>query len=213
MAEVDDARRLMSELRHPMEELYADHANSMKAMANRARKEIAATGDIPYSSSAKAVYQQEYNSLMTKLNDAEKNAPLERAAHRIANAQFKTQMERNPDLTKKEQKKRKDQALRAARIDVGSVSRTDRNINITDRAWEAIQAGAISPTTLRRILNNTDTTKLRERATPKTTTKLSTAQINKIRHMSNNSKYTIEQIASSLGVSTSTVAKYMKGED
>jgi hypothetical protein len=38
MAETDDARTLVSAARHPMELVYADYANSMKSLANQARK-------------------------------------------------------------------------------------------------------------------------------------------------------------------------------
>ena len=38
MAATDDAYTLLSEARHPMELLYADYANKMKAMANESRK-------------------------------------------------------------------------------------------------------------------------------------------------------------------------------
>lgn len=39
MNEVTDARDLISVKRHPMEQIYANYANSMKALANRARME------------------------------------------------------------------------------------------------------------------------------------------------------------------------------
>ena len=48
MAETSDARTLSSGT--PQEEVYADYANYMKALANRARKEMVGTGKIAYSS-------------------------------------------------------------------------------------------------------------------------------------------------------------------
>ena len=51
----------------------------------------------------------------------------------------------------KDVKKASQQALTKAREEVGSVSRRDRNIVITDREWEAIQAGAVSESVLKRI--------------------------------------------------------------
>lgn len=72
MAETRDARTLSSGT--PQEEVYADYANYMKALANRARKEMVGTGKIAYSSSAKAAYQSEVDSLMGKLNLALRNA-------------------------------------------------------------------------------------------------------------------------------------------
>ena len=85
-----------------------------------------------------------------------------------------------------------------------------RNIDITDREWEAIQAGAVSENTLKRILKNADVDKLRARATPRATSTLSTAKINKIKQL-DKSNYTLSQIADMMGVSTSTVSKYLKG--
>ena len=113
-------------------------------------------------------------------------------------------------MSKSDIKKASQQALTKYRASVGSVSRKDRNINITDKEWEAIQAGAISENTLIKILNNTDTDKLRQRATPRTTNTLSTAKINRIKAM-NSSNYSLSEIANALGVSTSTVSNYLKG--
>ena len=212
MAETDDAYTLVSSAQYPMEMLYADYANSMKALANRARKELASTGKIEYSRSAKAIYQKEVSSLEAKLNDALLNATRERAAQRRANATVAAKRQANPNMTNEEVKKASQQALTESRSKYGSISRRDRNITITDREWDAIQAGAISENRLKQILNNTDSTALRQRATPRTTTSLSTAQIAKIKSMAN-SNFNLNEIANSLGVSTSTVSKYLKGSD
>ena len=101
------------------------------------------------------------------------------------------------------------QALTKAREEVGSIARRDRNIVISDKEWEAIQAGAVSETILKRILNNSDPDVLRQRAMPKEKKTVKTATINRIKAMSGS--YTIKQIADKLGLSTSTVAKYLKG--
>lgn len=210
MAETNDAYTLVSDMKHPMEMLYADHANTMKALANQARKEMMTTGKIESSRAAKETYKVEVDSLMGKLNDALLNATRERAAQRRANYEMEQKKLNNPDMTKGEIKKANQMAITASRAAVGSVSRRKRNIEITDREWDAIQAGAISENRLKQILNNTDTDKLRERATPRTNSTLSTAKVNKIKQMSN-SNYTLAEIASALGVSTSTVSKYLKG--
>ena len=210
MAETDDARTLISAAHHPMEVIYADYANSMKALANQSRKEMMTTKDIPYSAQAKAVYQKEVDSLNYKLNEALKNKPKERAALRQANAEVARKVEDDPTLSKKDIGKLKTQATTRARSDVGSIARKDRNIDITDREWEAIQAGAISKSKLIDILNNTDVDKLRERAMPKATTTLSKSQISRIKALSN-SNYTIAEIAKKLGKSPSTISKYLKG--
>lgn len=210
MAKTDDAYTLLSEARHPMEIVYADHANFMKSLANQARKELAYTGKIEYDANAKRIYKTEVDSLMTKLNVALLNAPRERAATRMANAEIQAKKQQGLLTDKGDEKKAAQKAVSKYRAQVGAVKRSDRNIEITDREWEAIQAGAISEHKLKQILDNADVDSLRQRATPRATTTLSQGKISKIKAM-NASSYTIEEIASSIGVSPSTVSKYLKG--
>ena len=210
MAETDDARTLISDLGTPMEIVYADYANKMKSLANQARKEIMTTGKIKYSATAKSAYQPEVDSLMAKLNTALLNAPRERQAQLLANAEINAKRAANPDMSKSDIKKASQRALSKYRTELGSVARRDRSIKVTDREWEAIQAGAISENTLMKILANTDADSLRQKATPRTTTTISTAQANRIKAM-RASNYTLEEIASKLGISTSTITKYAKG--
>lgn len=216
MMETDDAYSLVSDARHPMEIVYAEYANSMKSLANQARKEMMSTGKIAYSANAKATYQNEVASLDSKLNDALKNAGRERAAQRMANAEVKARQleaeQAGEPMKKSDVKKKSQQALTKYRSQVGSVARRDRNIDITDREWEAIQAGAISESKLKKILNNTDTSRVRELATPRTSKTLSPAKVNKITSM-RNSNYSLSEIAAALGVSTSTVQHYLNGEN
>lgn len=209
MAETDDAYTLVSKSRNPKELAYADYANEMKALANKARKELMTTGKIEHNAQAKTTYQKEYDSLMAKLNTAELNKTRERAAQRMANAEITSKLKSN-QLDKSDMRKASQQALTKYRSEVGSVARRKRNIEITDREWDAIQAGAISESKLKRILNNTDADKLRERAMPKASSTLSTAKINKIKSMSA-SNYTLSQIAEACGCSVSAVSKYLKG--
>lgn len=214
MAETDDAYTLVSSARYPMELEYANYANKMKALANQARKTEYITGKIAYSAKAKEVYKNEVNSLLEKLNTAELNAPRERQAQRKSNYEVQTKINNakasGNKLSNEEIKKASQQAINKYRIDVGSVSRRDRSIKITDKEWEAIQAGAISEAKLKRILNNTDIDNLRERATPRSTTTLSQAKVNKIKAL-RASNYTLNEIAKQIGVSTSTISKYLKG--
>ena len=109
-------------------------------------------------------------------------------------------------MDKKEIKKASNQAIIDARISVGA-SGKDSRIRITDNEWKAIQAGAISDSMLTQILRYADADEIRQRATPRSTTELSTAKINKINSMLN-SGFTNAEIAEALGVSTSTVSKY-----
>jgi hypothetical protein len=209
MAETDDAYTLVSKAQHPMELIYADYANSMKDMANKARVEMTNTGKIAYSASAARTYQKEVKDLKTKLNNALLNAPRERAANRMAVAEIQAKRDAG-QIEKSDVKKASQRALTKYRQEVGSISRKDRNIDITDKEWEAIQAGAVSENVLKQILNNADTDMLRQRATPRTTTQLSPAKISKIKAYGE-SNYTIKEIADKMGVPASTVSKYLKG--
>lgn len=209
MAEAKDAYELISDLRTPAEIAYADYANKLKSLANQARKEILATGKIEYSARAKDIYKAEVDSLDAKLALSEKNAPRERLAQTIASATVAAKKQAYPDMTKKEIKKASQVALTEARLKVGAKRRP---VEITDREWEAIQAGAISESKLVRILNHADTDAIRARATPRTYNSLSTAQINKIKRMSANG-YTTAEIAKAVGVSTSSVSDYIRGKE
>lgn len=205
MAETRDAFTLVSEADTPVERAYATYANKMKALGNQARLEILATGKVPYSASAKETYQAEVDSLNAKLNVALKNAPRERQAQTMANAVVAAKKQDNPGMTNGEIKKASQQALTQARAAVGAKRET---IKITDREWEAIQAGAISENKLIQIIDNVDIDSLRQRATPRTTTSLSQAKQAKIASM-NASGYSTSEIAEALGVSTSTVSDYL----
>ena len=81
---------------------------------------------------------------------------------------------------------------------------------ITDKQWEAIQAGAISENKLKLILNNSDPDILRERSMPSNRKGLTAAQISRIKAMAN-SNFTLQQIADKLGISKSTVSNALKG--
>lgn len=202
----NDAFNLVSSANTPVERAYANYANQLKALANTARKEMMATQPTKYSASAKDTYRVEVKSLNDKLNVALMNAPRERQAQLAADVIFKLKMEDNPTMDKAEQKKVKAQALAEQRVRYGAKK---TRIEISDKEWEAIQAGAITTNKLKQILDNTDMDKLRERAIPRDNTELSVAQKARIENLANNN-YTQAEIASMLGISASSVAKYLK---
>lgn len=207
MAETHDARTLSSG--KPQEERYAQYANALKAMANEARLEYTRTGKIQYNPSSKAAYAAEVRSLNDKLGVALANAPRERQAQLYANSVVKAKRESNPDMDAKELRKAGQQALSKARTMLNA-KRTP--IQITDREWDAIQAGAVSENTLTKIIDNADMDILRQKAMPRTSNTLSTAKQNRITRMAQ-SGYTTAEIAKALGVSSSTVNKYMHGKE
>ena len=206
---IDDMRKLSSGT--PQENAYADYGNTMKALANKARKEAANTPNLKYSSTANKTYKAEVDELLSALDKAERNAPKERRAQAIANSVVKAKIQDNPELSdpgnKKMLEKIRSAAIDDARTSVGASGRNTR-IHITDKQWQAIQAGAITDSRLKSILKYTDEDELKKLAMPKKTLALSTTQQTKMRRMKT-SGYTIAEIAESLGVSTSTVSKYI----
>ena len=206
MMETDDAYTLISDKHTNMEIAYADFANKMKSLANEARKTMVTTKDIKYDPSAKATYSKEVEDLNKKLFIAQKNSPKERRAQLIAASVVKAKKDANPDMTKDEIKKESQRALSAAREKLGAKK---QKIEITDKEWEAIQAGAISATKLNSIINNADIDVLRQKAMPKTNKEIGQAQINRIKSLSNQGKSNAE-IAEALGISASSVSNYLK---
>lgn len=196
MAETDNAHTLSSGT--PMEEIYAEHANRLKALANTARKNMISTPNMKISDSAKQTYDPQVKALKAKLNIALKNQPLERQAQILANATVAAKRQATPEMDAADLKKIKGQALTAARIRTGAQK---QRIEITPEEWHAIQAGAISTNVLNQILNNTDVDRVKELATPRESKAMTPSQISlaKARLASG---ATQAEVADSLGVST-----------
>lgn len=202
---VDDVRSMSSGTLQ--EEVYADYANKMKDLANKARLEYKATPTLKRSASAAKAFEPEVNRLMAALKVAQLNAPLEREAQRIANARVKAKVQANNITDKDEISKIRRAAISDARNSTGASGKRTR-ITISDGEWTAIQSGAISDTTLSEILRYAEPKTVRERATPRRTTQLSDARISRIKAMAN-SGHTNAEIAEALGISTSAVSKYL----
>lgn len=202
---VDDVRSMSSGTLK--EEAYADYANKMKDLANKARLEYKATPTLKRSASAAKAFEPEVNRLMAALKVAQLNAPLEREAQRIANARVKAKVQANNITDKDEISKIRRAAISDARNSTGASGKRTR-ITISDGEWTAIQSGAISDTTLSEILRYAEPKTVRERATPRRTTQLSDARISRIKAMAN-SGHTNAEIAEALGISTSAVSKYL----
>lgn len=202
LKETDNAHDLSSGTK--MESIYADHSNSLKTLADKARYEMVHTATVPYSQSAFKAYRPEVDALNAKLSIALQNRPRERQAQLIANANFKAKRDANPDMDDAEEKKVKYQALEEARIRTGAKKEL---VEITDREWEAIQAGAITNNRLTDILKNSDLDRIRELATPRTNVVMTPTKIARAKAMAN-SGYTQAEIADALGVSLGT----LKGE-
>jgi hypothetical protein len=199
LAETDDAFTLSAGTR--IETEYATYSNRMKALANRARKESLAVKNIPYSPSAKKVYEKEVKSLDAKLNLAEKNAPRERQAQIVANAIRAAKRRDNPDMTREEKKKIDGMALVEARARTGAGK---ARIDISPKEWEAIQAGAITTSKLESILRNSDAKKVKELATPRTSLLMTSTKTSQAKALLKQG-YTQAEVADAIGVSLTTL--------
>jgi DNA-binding CsgD family transcriptional regulator len=196
---VDDAHALSSGT--PEERIYADHSNRLKAMGNEARKAMVSTPNTPYSPSAKKVYSNEVASLNSKLEIAQKNAPLERQAQALANSTVAARRRANPGMEREEIKKISRQALEESRYRTGAHK---KRIIIEQPEWDAIQAGAISSSKLDAILRNADADTVRKLATPKTALKMTNAKAARAQAMLARG-FTQAEVADQLGVSLSTL--------
>lgn len=207
MYEATDAKVLMSKDPQPIEIIYAEYANTMKALGDLARKESAAIKTTPYSPSAKKVYAEEVDVLNAKLRIALANAPLERQVHLVGNKQVELKKAANPDMEPSQIKKLKGQVLTEMRERIGA---SKQRVEITEREWEAIEAGAISNSLLVQILNNTNLDVVQALATPRTKILMSDSKVARARIYQQQGR-TLAQIADMLGVSVSTLSQALKG--
>ena len=211
---VDDAHELSSGT--VIEKVYADHSNRLKSLANEARKESRNTQELEVNKSAKEIYKDEVESLNNKIVKAELEAPKERQAQAIAKSQIDAAKQANPDLNSKENadklKKISSRMIEQARDLVYGSAREDPThkrrykVTFSDREVEAINAGAISKTSLKKLLKYADKNELKQQFTPKKDTGLSTAKKNRALQMLRNGA-PMSEITQELGVSRSTLAK------
>jgi len=199
LAETDDAHTLSSGT--PIEKIYADHSNKLKALANAARKESVHIKNPHHSPSAKTAYAHEVRSLNAKLALAIRNAPLERQALILANAQVRAKIKANPNMEKSEKKKLESKALTEARLRTGAEK---SRIVFTDAEWSAIQAGAVSASKLTQMLANADLERVKELATPKEKLLMTDSKKTRALALIRNG-YTQAEVAEALGVSVTTL--------
>lgn len=185
----------------PIEHIYAAHSNSLKALANEARKARYGTKKPIYSPSANKAYAPEVKRLTHALHVAVSNRPLERQAQLVANARIAARLHDNPGMDDEDLKKLKGQELIRARVAVGAKK---HQIEISPREWEAIQAGAISGNRLADILDNADLDKVKALATPRQATVVTASRL-ALAKARLASGYTQAEVADSLGISVSTL--------
>lgn len=206
MAEAKDAYSLSSGT--VMENIYADHANKLKHLANNSRKEALNTTSVPYSASARKAYSTEVAELDAAYRKAQRNKPLERQAQLITAAVVKSKIAANPELKDDEEHRKKiqQQALKEARDRTGAHK---SDIYITDKQWEAIQSGAIHKTRLEAILDAADSDRVKELALPRSTNEVSPSVISRAKSMQA-SGATQAEIADALNLSTTKVNSILR---
>ena len=203
----EDARELISDGNRPMEQLYAAYSNDMKALGNRARRELISTKIPRKNPDAAKRYAKEVDELKAAIKLASMNAPRERQAQIIANAVIRAKTA-DREVSSEEYKKISRQAISAARLRTGA-SRKESLIELTDRQWEAIQAGALSASAMEAVVRYSDMEKLSDRAIPKANTSVSANVAMRAKAMARNGGTTSE-IADALGISTSTVLELVR---
>jgi DNA-binding CsgD family transcriptional regulator len=209
MRETDDAYTLTSggSKANPgtqMEALYAEYANAMKAMANRARKETLSIAPIQVSPTAKQTFAPEIAHLKAEVNNAKKNAPLEKKAQMLAQ-RYVSLIKADEPLSKEEESKQLDKALKRARKSIGAER---YEIKLTDREWEAIQSGAVPKTTQKEIFRFVDDKELMRRALPRDRKKPDASVIAAMKSMLARG-YTSEEVADRFAISTTTLHNYI----
>lgn len=207
MALTDDAYSLSSGTR--MENLYAEHANSLKAMANKARKEAVSQPRVKKNPQAARRYSREVAELKAQINVARKAKPLERQAQVIANGVVDAKVRSNPDMSYKDRAKVTAMALKTARQRLG-YDRNATRIRPTPLQYRAIQEGAVSQSMIDQILESADLDHLKSLAMPKKTQPLTRSQANRISIYRKNGS-TVAEIADALGISPARVREYLSG--
>lgn len=209
MLETDDAYTLVSTADggkgKPIERVYADYANAMKALGNKARMESASIRPPKKDPLAAKKYEHEVQSLTDKLVNAKAYRPKERQAQIYADHIYKAKLEDNPTMTDDQKSKVRRQALDMGRLRVGGKRET---VTFTDKEWEAVQNNAISPTRLTELVKFADSDHVKKLAMPKTTTALSPSQSSLAKSLIK-SGHSYEEVAKRFGVSRSTIQRLM----
>ena len=216
MRDTNDAYTLITGEGYPMEKLGANYANTMKDLANQARKAARETSTTKVNPSAREAYAKEVAELKADVARAKTNKPLEQTAQAMAHATVAQKLRDNPSWRddKDKVKKMKNQTTTEMRRRCRA-NKKNVYVRLDERKMEAINAGALSSSMITAIINNCDKDQFKKLAMPRKTNALSTSDQMRIKHLVEASKgsktgYTIEEIAQIIGCSPTTVKKYSK---
>ncbi len=198
-----DAYSLVQDPNNPIERMYADHANAMKSSANQVRLQAARIPNPPVNKAAKAVYKDDVAKLVADLKAAQATLPLRRRAQQYAAVHVRMKRAEDPTLHLDQDRKKKveKQALAGAMARLGLEKSV---IDISDRQWDAIQAGAVSPSALREILKYADDKRVVELSMPRQNTVMTSAVSARAKAMLS-AGATNAEVAASLGIPQSTL--------
>ena len=110
-------------------------------------------------------------------------------------------------MSKEDKKKLRAQCVAGARAKTGAKGKRDR-VYISDREWEAITNNAVPASKVDTIIRNSDSDRLKELSMPRKIQSMSPARVERAKAMYAG-RYTMQEIADALGVSRSTVSKYL----
>ena len=177
----------------------------MKSMANQARKLAVHVDEPSKNPEAAKKYAREVDSLKKQLVAAKSWSPKERNAQIFADHVYKAAKLENPNMTDDDKKKVKTQALATGRARLGGKK---PKVTFSDKEWEAVQAGAISKTTLSELLRYADSDKVKERALPRSKTVMTSSKISMAKARLK-AGYSYKEVAQQLGVPISTLQSAM----
>lgn len=201
MEEVDDAYSLSSGT--TMESVYANYANSMKALGNKARKIRVNLEGTKYDKSVAEAFAPEISSINAKINKAMKNKPLERKVQAMADVKIAMLMKDHPDWGKDDRKKHRARIVRECRQRMGTQSSRPK---LTEREWLAVKNGGLTQNKIKQLFSLMDVDDVREYATPRNyESKLSKGEIAYAKAMINSGNYKTVEIADFFGISVSTL--------
>ena len=208
MAEAQDAFDLSSGTK--MEAVYANYANKMKALGNKARKIRVNLKGTQYSKEMASKFAPEVASINASINRAMKNKPLERKVQAMADVKIALLMQDHPEWDKADRKKHRARIVRECRQRMGTQSKRPK---LTEREWLAVKSGALTQNKINNLFSLMDVDDVREYATPKNyTSKLSNGEIAYAKAMINSGNYTTAEIADFFNISVSTLSRAINKE-
>lgn len=207
----NDAYDLVGNPEDPKERLYANYANSMKQLANDARRIAVNTENLRKDPDAVKTYAAEVESLNKSLKDVKANSVLEIQAQTLGNKRFfAIKKQYGDDLTEEQKKRLKNECIAGARLTVGAKKPT---IQISPKEWKAIDAGAISSSTLVDILANTSLDTIRSYTMPRPSLRSRVSYTDECLIKSYKDRdIPVSQIAELMGLSSSTIYAVLRDE-